>query len=138
VSPLLTTHVDMGQQVTDGGQMSADVNHDVSLGAVVEQAKGALMLRYGIDSHQAFALLHWCQESGYELRTVARTLVHGICEGDAAAESREPALARWLEERLRSGLPGHAAWQERRATYGSARVGATGAVTTPAAGGTTE
>ena len=47
--------------------------------ALIERAKGALMLRYGVDSHQAFALLG------------------GICEGNPQIEIRQRALLRWLE-----------------------------------------
>ena len=63
---------------------------------VIEHAKGALMLRYGIDSHQAFAvLLRWARATQTPVQTVAHTLVHGICEGspaDRAAPGSADAL----------------------------------------------
>ena len=40
--------------------------------AVVEQAKGALMLRYGLNSHEALALLPaWSREMGTSVHAIA-------------------------------------------------------------------
>lgn len=67
---------------------------------MVEQAKGALMLRYGIGAPESLAVLdRWSHEAGIPVEEVARTLVHGICLGqvDVGAE----ATVRWLEQRLR-------------------------------------
>ena len=73
--------------------------------ALIEQAKGALMLRYGIDSHQAFAVLvRWAQATHTPVRTVAHTLLHGICEGNPQTEVRQRALTRWLEAQLRADV----------------------------------
>jgi hypothetical protein len=73
---------------------------------VVEQAKGALMLRYGIDSHQAFALLaRWSRATKTPVPTLADTLLHGICEGNPETERRQRSLVRWLEDQLRNGDP---------------------------------
>jgi hypothetical protein len=70
--------------------------------ALIEQAKGALMLRYGVDSHQAFAVLvRWAQVTHTPVRTIAHTLLHGICEGNAQTELRHRTLTRWLEAQLR-------------------------------------
>jgi hypothetical protein len=77
--------------------------------ALIEQAKGALMLHYGVDSHQAFAvLLGWARMSGTPVTTIAHTLLRGICEGSPQTEVRQRALMRWLEAQLRAGDPGHA------------------------------
>lgn len=77
--------------------------------ALIEQAKGALMLRYGVDSHQAFAVLvRWAQSSRTPVLTVAHTLLHGICEGNPQTEVRQRALIRWLEAQLRDDVPGAA------------------------------
>jgi hypothetical protein len=77
--------------------------------ALVEQAKGALMLHYGVDSHRAFAvLLGWARTSSAPVTTIAHTLLRGICEGNPQTEVRQRALMRWLEAQLRAGDPGHA------------------------------
>ena len=53
--------------------------------AVVEQAKGALMLRYGINSHEALALLlAWSREMGTTLHAIAHALMDGACPGSRA------------------------------------------------------
>lgn len=70
--------------------------------ALIERAKGALMLHYGIDSHQAFAVLvGWARTSHTPVATIARTLMLGICEGSPQTEVRQRALVRWLEAQLR-------------------------------------
>lgn len=75
--------------------------------ALVEQAKGALMLHYGVDSHQAFALLlGWARVSCTPMATITHTLLCGICEGNPQTAARQPALMRWLEAQLRDGDPG--------------------------------
>lgn len=77
--------------------------------ALMDQAKGALMLHYGVDSHQAFAvLLGWARLSGTPVPTIAHVLLRGICEGNPQTEVRHRTLMRWLEAQLRSGDPGHA------------------------------
>lgn len=76
--------------------------------ALIEQAKGALMLHYGIDSHQALAvLIGWARTSRTPVPTIAHTLLRGICEGNPQTEARHQALMRWLEAQLRAGDPGH-------------------------------
>ena len=77
--------------------------------ALIEQAKGALMLHFGIDSHQAFAvLLGWARTSHTPVVVIAHTLLRGICEGNPQTEVRQRALVRWLEAQLRDGAPDHA------------------------------
>jgi hypothetical protein len=73
---------------------------------MVEQAKGALMLRYGIDSHQAFAVLvRWSRVTRTPVPALARALLHGICEESPQTQLRQRALVRWLEDQLRNGDP---------------------------------
>ncbi|WP_084532321.1 PAS and ANTAR domain-containing protein [Nocardia miyunensis] len=49
--------------------------------AVIEQAKGALMLAYNVSAEQAFAVLRWrSQESNTKLRTLAQRLIDGLPE----------------------------------------------------------
>jgi|SRR5688572_19980160 hypothetical protein len=75
---------------------------------LLEQAKGALMLHFGIDSHQAFAMLvSWARTSRAPVPTIAHTLLRGICEGNPQTEARQRSLMRWLEGQLRNGLPDH-------------------------------
>jgi hypothetical protein len=77
-------------------------------GALIERAKGALMHHYGIDSHQAFAvLIGWARTSRTPVATIAQTLLRGICEGNPQTEVRQRALVRWLELQLRDSDPGH-------------------------------
>jgi hypothetical protein len=74
--------------------------------ALLEQAKGALMLHFGVDSHQAYALLvNWARMSGAPVPTVAHTLMRGICEGNPQTEIRQGPLMRWLEAQLRKSDP---------------------------------
>ena len=83
--------------------------------ALLDQAKGALMLHFGVDSYQAFAtLVNWAQLSGTPVPTIAHTLMRGICEGNPQTELRHRKLMRWLEAQLRNGDPDHA--QLRTAT----------------------
>lgn len=73
------------------------------LPTLVEQAKGALMLHYGIDSYQAFAVLvGWARTSGTPVAHISHTLLRGICEGNPQTEARQQALVRWLEVQLRT------------------------------------
>jgi hypothetical protein len=73
--------------------------------AVVEQAKGVLMLRYGIGSYEALAVLgRWSQESGVAIEDVARAITHGVCQGHAGTAPEQTGLVRWLEQRLRDDV----------------------------------
>lgn len=74
--------------------------------ALVEQAKGALMMRYGVDSYQALALLvRWAHITHAPVPTIAHALLRGICEGNPQIEVRHRPLIRWLEAQLRDGNP---------------------------------
>lgn len=74
---------------------------------IVEQAKGVLILRYGVSSYEALAILgRWSAESGYSLGLIARALTLGVCQGRWGNNPGEVGLVRWLESRLREGLPG--------------------------------
>ena len=73
--------------------------------AVIEQARGALMLCYGIGSHLALAsLARSAHEANTPLYTFARALMRNISHGDQT-EFRDPVLVSWLEERLRQSIP---------------------------------
>ncbi len=69
--------------------------------AVLEQAKGALMLRFGIGSYPAFALLvKWAHDNDTSPQVVAHTLVRGICQGEPLSGSLEQALLEQLEREM--------------------------------------
>jgi hypothetical protein len=52
--------------------------------SVIDQAKGALVLRFRIDPDAAFELLRaWAAETNSTPLIVAQTLVHGVCLEDA-------------------------------------------------------
>lgn len=68
--------------------------------AVIEQAKGALMWRFGLDPEAAFAVLRrWSQDSNAKLRLVADTLVNTVCRDDPRPPA-DPALADWLRQQV--------------------------------------
>jgi hypothetical protein len=74
--------------------------------AVIEQAKGALILRYGLDDDAAFAVLRrWSQGSNTKLHTIADVLVNTVCRDDPQP-SQESELADWLRQQV-LGLPRH-------------------------------
>lgn len=60
--------------------------------AVIEQAKGMLMLIYGVDSNAAFDLLKWRSQKGnVKLRRLAFELIDEFREvRDKAISSRKP------------------------------------------------
>lgn len=69
--------------------------------AVLEQAKGALMLRFGIGSYPAFALLvRWAHVNNTSPQVVAQTLLRGICQGEKMHEPRRQALVDWLGQQM--------------------------------------
>lgn len=71
--------------------------------ALVEQAKGALMLRYGVGSRESLAVLErWGREAGVPVRDIADALVTGICLGRVTSET--DGVVRWLEQRLRGDI----------------------------------
>lgn len=73
--------------------------------ALVEQAKGALMLRYGVGSRESLAVLQrWALEAGVPVRDIADALVTGICLGRVTSET--DGTVRWLEQRLRGDIEG--------------------------------
>jgi hypothetical protein len=71
----------------------------------VERAKGALMLRYGMDAHHAFeVMVRWSRLSHTPVHILAETLVRGISAGPQTEFGRQP-LARWLRDQLRHDDP---------------------------------
>lgn len=73
--------------------------------AVVEQAKGVLMLRYGIGSFEALAVIRrWASETQHSALQVSHTITHGICQGQRRAWDEDPEFIRALERRFRDDL----------------------------------
>ena len=67
--------------------------------AVIEQAKGALVLRYGIPPERAFAVLRrWSQDRNIKLRTIADALI-AVSRGEGTT-AFDADLVRWLRETL--------------------------------------
>lgn len=77
-------------RVHDDDIITAKVAEITKHRAVIEQAKGMLMLVYGLDAVAAFDLLKWrSQESNVKLRRLAQQLVEDFCAvRDKAIESR--------------------------------------------------
>ena len=71
--------------------------------ALLEQAKGVLIFRYAIDACSAHKLIQrWAASAEVGIETVARALVHEICQGDRPVDLR---FVRWLEDQLRHEFP---------------------------------
>lgn len=67
--------------------------------AVIEQAKGALVLRYGIPPERAFAVLRrWSQDRNIKLRTIADALI-AVSRGEGTT-AFDADLLGWLQESL--------------------------------------
>jgi len=67
--------------------------------AVIEQAKGALVLRYGIPPERAFGVLRrWSQDRNIKLRTIADALI-AVSRGEGTA-AFDADLVGWLRESL--------------------------------------
>ncbi len=83
--------------------------HDVgpmSSSALVEQAKGVLIFRYSVDAATALSILElWAEEVRADVTAVSFALVNDNCQGGDSPRHSDPALVRWLEERLRRDRP---------------------------------
>ncbi len=97
-----------GGTTDDVGQLHQEIEHlhrAMAGRAVIEQAKGILMLRYGCNAEAAFTgLVSWSQTRNVKLRVVADALVLAISTGEPGPDM-DAGLVRWLEQRLREGLP---------------------------------
>lgn len=105
----MTGTIDGADLTDEGRSLSTDaLPDDLSVtaltAALVEQAKGVLIFRYGIDGASALVLLRrWAEDSGSSVDDVAHALVFAICQGVEVGPS-DTHLARWVEERLRHEL----------------------------------
>ena len=76
-------------------EVASTLRKAIAVRAVIEQAKGALMLVYGLDAEAAFALLSWqSQHANIKLRELAERLVAAV-GGDASATA---AIRQHLDE----------------------------------------
>jgi aryl carrier-like protein len=82
--------VDVGQAFAGDELITARVAEITEHRAVIEQAKGMLMLVYGLDAVAAFDLLKWrSQETNVKLRRLAQQIVADFCAvSDKAIGSR--------------------------------------------------
>jgi hypothetical protein len=90
------------QEIAELVQENENLRIAIDSRAVIEQAKGALMLRYGVDQDAAFAVLkRWSQDSNIKLHTVAEILVDWAAGNDPhPASADQPELAERLETDL--------------------------------------
>lgn len=87
-------------------QPDGELRQVTEAAALVEQAKGVLIFRYSIGAGSAFRLIErWAKEATVSVETVARAMVHEICQGDRSRPAN-PRFVRWLEDRLRQEFPG--------------------------------
>jgi anti-anti-sigma factor len=87
-------------------EVSSGLRKAMASRATIEQAKGALMLVYGLDAEAAFSLLSWqSQRSNIKLRDLAERLV-AVVGGDAYASA---AIRQRLDEIVYSLPAGPAA-----------------------------
>ena len=98
--------------------------------AVIEQAKGALMLTFGLSADAAFALLTWhSQRSNRKVRAIAADLMAHVHEDELSGQRLRLAMERILtngEVRESAVLPPHQRHAERLAsglTCGLIRAG---------------
>lgn len=72
--------------------------------AAIEQAKGALMITYGLDEDEAFALLRWqSQRTNIKLRDIAAGITDRTKDPDIAGLSADAKIAEILTEITSSG-----------------------------------
>jgi hypothetical protein len=72
------------------------VEHDAT---TVERAKGAVMLRYGVNSHVALAMLAgWARDAGVSITEVARALVDGAVRSGRLPHHHHQ-VGEWLRAR---------------------------------------
>jgi hypothetical protein len=71
--------------------------------ALIDQAKGVLIMRYRIEADAALHLLRgWADEFGVSTLTVAQTIIQGLCQGHPKPTD-DPRLLDQLADAL--GIP---------------------------------
>jgi len=88
------------QELAELAEENANLRLAIDNRAVIEQAKGVLMLRYSLDQDAAFAVLRrWSQNSNIKVHAIAETLVKWAGCGDAQ-RADHPGGDEGLEEDL--------------------------------------
>lgn len=88
---------DFDDEVAEGAD--AAVEASAQSRAAIEQAKGALMLVYGLDSDQAFAMLRWWSRNhNIKLRDLAEQLVAIIRAGEVTGSEQQLAIDAMLHD----------------------------------------
>jgi hypothetical protein len=91
----LTTDFDEESEEAAHAAVEASAEHR----AVIEQAKGALMLAYGLDEDAAFAMLRWWSRNrNVKVREVAQRLVDNAREGEATDSETRSAIDALLHD----------------------------------------
>ena len=95
------------REASDVGHLNGDLA-GLAGDTALNQAKGLLMFRYGIGSHEALALLlQWSRRAGSDVGQVVTTLLDEVRRG-APGLSDSSDLAQWLDDTLRQVLSGQA------------------------------
>ncbi len=101
-APVPEDDEDDGPTVAALRRENQDLRDALASQPVIDQAKGALMLRYCVDADSAFGLLvRWSQNTNIKVRDIAETLVRSMSGGRAGAH--DGALARELDHVLGRG-----------------------------------
>lgn len=75
--------------------------------ADIDQAKGVLMMRYGLTSERAFdVLVRWSQHANVKLRVVAVALLQAV-GAEAKRVSAPQSLVDWVASQLHGEAPAH-------------------------------
>lgn len=104
-------YLDLSDALEEGVRVAVDEAMSSLAGAraVIEQAKGALMLAYAIPADRAFELLTWrSQETNIKLRALAERLVHEIASSSGLSGSNRSHfdhLFMTVHERVRPADP---------------------------------
>jgi hypothetical protein len=82
------------------------VHQVIASRAVIDQAKGVLILRFRVDAEGAFKMLRaWAAETGSTLQVVAQTLVHGVVLKDTFG-TWDPAVLAYVAAALGEPMAG--------------------------------
>lgn len=79
---------------------SVQAQQVVASRAIIDQAKGVLILAFRVDAQAAFQILRsWAAEANSTPQLVAQTLVHGVCLQETTGQW-DPALLAYISAAL--------------------------------------